>query len=420
MNEKNIYSDLIYLVIDGEASDIERTTLFDALHDNPQMQNEFQIALKMNKAAEALPSMYDVPAALTNKLFDKAGLNYSGTTYVQAASTNNLPLPVIINTPGIISKIGAFALGRLGIGLIGLLAGGIMGFYISEFSGDTENLNKPEKFSSVTSAGNFIGNDTDKSKSITENKKNTVKNLRILEPVNENIYKKDDLISLKPALQNEPEKQLENEDNYQDFKILSSGINNNLVRNNNIQISRNNQINNILNTENNYNYNYNESKVLGLEIEVRSSSSWNLPKETVYPSEISKLHNMSLALLYGISDEFMIGLEIRRETFYVKYFSINEFNEKYIYEQQPNLTSYGALLRYKFINNEKLKMFTQNNLSVNYYGIIFRGALGFEYNLFPELSILGMLDYSGLYYQHQNNSNTSDKVSFLYGVNFKF
>jgi hypothetical protein len=128
---------------------------------------------------------------------------------------------------------------------------------------------------------------------------------------------------------------------------------------------------------------------------------------------------MSLSILYELSENWKIGAEVRHETFYVKYLSIDDFRQNFIFEQQPNLTSYGALVRYSFLNTESFKMFAQNNLSANYYGLVLRGSLGFEYYIIPELSILCAVDFAGLYYKHQTRTNTSEKVGLSYGINFK-
>jgi hypothetical protein len=157
-----------------------------------------------------------------------------------------------------------------------------------------------------------------------------------------------------------------------------------------------------------------------LNLEIKNSINWNVPKETIYPNEFSKLNNMSIALLYQLNNNIELGLDARQETFFVKYTSIDSNSFKYIFEQQPNFASFGILARYKtYINDDYLILF-QSNFAGNYYGFIARAGLGFEYQIYPQLSISGIVEYSNLFYQHQGNWNSSGKIGFNYGINFKF
>ncbi len=68
-------SDLIYLFIDGETTEIERDILFKELANNNELQIEFQDALKLNKATHSSDFAITPPIALTGAIFSKAGFN---------------------------------------------------------------------------------------------------------------------------------------------------------------------------------------------------------------------------------------------------------------------------------------------------------------------------------------------------------
>ena len=66
-------TDLVYLFVDGEASDLEQTLLFQALAADAELQAELADAIRINSAAqqerlETLP-----PVAVTAALFEKIG-----------------------------------------------------------------------------------------------------------------------------------------------------------------------------------------------------------------------------------------------------------------------------------------------------------------------------------------------------------
>ncbi len=67
------YSELIYLYIDGEASEAERTLLFSALATDAGLQAEFNDAFRMNSAVQKEIETTLPPPELTSQVFEKAG-----------------------------------------------------------------------------------------------------------------------------------------------------------------------------------------------------------------------------------------------------------------------------------------------------------------------------------------------------------
>ncbi len=80
MSESNNYnpSDLVYSFLDGEASAAQRTVLFSAMANDSSLQDELQDALRIRTAALRESQMPVPPAALTQKLFAKAGFQAPG------------------------------------------------------------------------------------------------------------------------------------------------------------------------------------------------------------------------------------------------------------------------------------------------------------------------------------------------------
>ncbi|PKL86583.1 MAG: hypothetical protein CVV22_00390 [Ignavibacteriae bacterium HGW-Ignavibacteriae-1] len=400
MNENIKYNDLIYLVIDGEANEIESSTLFAALNDNIELQNEFQAALKLNRASEAYVTDSAVPIGLTSKLFTQAGL-----TYVPMATTTAAK----VATGAVLSKFMKSTLSSIGFTVLGLVLGAAIMYLLSD-SKRTDEHNK-NQYTINNRQIQFTKSDKTYPEMSSFSEVSEVPKVKKIIPKsiinpedsqNDMTFIENDapVATLKIVPEINKSQYVQNQDNLELKKLIEFEY----INENNSEIIPISMF---------------DFSDLGLSVEVKNASYWNLPKESIYPSEISKFHNMSVSLLYDLSENWKIGGEVRHETFYVKYLSTDALRQDFIFEQQPNLTSYGALIRYSFYNTESLKMFAQNNFSANYYGLVFRGSLGVEYYIIPELSILCAVDFAGLYYKHQTRTNTSEKVGISYGINFK-
>ena len=89
MKEYNLYLELIYQMIDGETSEVERQTLFNAIQQYPELQLEFQNAININNAGKSFVATTEVPLVLTNQLFSKTGMKYSGADILKEVTDNN-------------------------------------------------------------------------------------------------------------------------------------------------------------------------------------------------------------------------------------------------------------------------------------------------------------------------------------------
>jgi hypothetical protein len=207
-------------------------------------------------------------------------------------------------------------------------------------------------------------------------------------------------------------------------EVINDNPNLNLTTPDNTEININpelNYVNNSLSQIENPQFNtLSERKKLGLSFEIRNAATWNLPKETISPSYLSKLSNMAISLFYNFNKQWALGLDLRQETFFLKYNSFDEFKQEYIYEQQPNFVSYGIVARYSPIEYHGFKPFIQANISRNNFGIITRGNTGIQYELYPSFDFTVNLEYSYLFFNHQNTVYNGKKIGLNYGINYKF
>ena len=204
-----------------------------------------------------------------------------------------------------------------------------------------------------------------------------------------------------------------------DIQVTNANENINLRNNIPVNIPNNPLINTGNQSELSFkDFKYNKT---GFSLEFRNSMVWNLPKETIYPSWISKFNNTGLSVLYDLSDNLKVGADIRQESFFLKYNGYDNFSQTFLYQQQPNFFSYGLLLRYTpDIVYEGFKPSLQAMVATNSYGIIGRANLGLEYHLFTNLSVQAQVELSNLYFKHLTGVFTAKKISINYGINYSF
>lgn len=112
------HSDLIYLFLDGEATDTERLVLFEALKDSPQLQEELSTAMQSKAAFETDALGLQPPAYLQEQIAEKAGVILSNLASspvaVASVSTVTAATPVIL-------KSALLMIGSLSAGIVATL-----------------------------------------------------------------------------------------------------------------------------------------------------------------------------------------------------------------------------------------------------------------------------------------------------------
>jgi hypothetical protein len=156
----------------------------------------------------------------------------------------------------------------------------------------------------------------------------------------------------------------------------------------------------------------------GISFEIRNSLNWNLPKETIYPSVISKFNNVNLAVVYDISDNFKVSADLKQETFYTEYSGVEADNQNYNYKEQANFTTLSFGGRCYPFSNGNLKPYTEIDVGFNKAGYVVKPALGIEYSAYSNLSFLLVLEYDKFWFSHQNNWFTTSKLNLNYGLAF--
>ncbi|HPI19318.1 MAG TPA: hypothetical protein PKY56_03020 [Candidatus Kapabacteria bacterium] len=430
MENPNLYSELICLVIDGEASEVERQSLFSELSKSPELQVEFQNTLKINNAAKNFASQSTVPNEITQNFFANAGLRYNSPTIIP----NNVSPSQSIFSTAKSFLINNSYVSKIAYGLAGFFLGGMLSYFILGNSGDINNGAKKSQLAEMKETNNINNSDLSANPFTNQHStefESTNHNLPFL--ASENIGAKNRVkrsrnnfsaVAYQDDLKEEINSAVNDEVENQYIVLISPR--NDLAVNlpTNLKNSSNNDIkilkSSVFSNSTNSDLFATNQEKLGLSIEYKTSSYWNFNRENVFPSEISKFHNMDLFAFYELSDLISLGIGVKQETFYTKYNTKEKFSSDYIYEQQPNITSYEIAGRLFPFKESTLNPYLQLNAGASNYGYTFRIILGSNLQIYDNLGLLLSLDYSSFLYNHKSNWNTTNKIGLNYGFYYQF
>lgn len=398
--------------LSGELSFDEEQEFFRLLFDDLDFRNEYKCAVRMGESISKSMNRFAPSAALTASVF----------------SANGLSVPTVAKPEHSLGKVlsGSHStwFTALSSSLLSFVAAVILFSYIDGSHGHLQagSTRNTVKGSTIASTENQIQTDLNENnylaaahKDVEIPKNNTVIHEQTIptgiEHENEivpereivfnapnqtkilGIDKQNDAYSIAETA-NKPERQ-------QELTMLIQDGHSNLPENNQSQ---------------SLSYEYGN---YGFDIEFKENITWNFPQEQIYPDQLSKFNNLELSILYEISSKIKLGLDIRQETFYAEYTG-KESGLKYNYKQQPNFTTFSALIRYSPVEFGKIVPFTQLSGGINSGGYVLRPALGLDLKLFDNFNFIIGADYNIFYFQHDNTKFKAYKAGLYYGVNYTF
>ena len=156
-------------------------------------------------------------------------------------------------------------------------------------------------------------------------------------------------------------------------------------------------------------------------LEFSGAQYFNSETGNMHPSEQMLLNNTNLSLLYEINKELYFGFSYTRENFYMKFRGI-DFGVLYEYEQNPNLQTLTAILRYapEWASSSLVSPFVSMSLGGNILGPVARGALGTKISMGANSYLLFSADYSAMWFEHQRAINNSGKLGINAGFGIDF
>lgn len=386
MNANISYTDLIYLVIDSEATDFERQSLFAAMASDDALQKEFQAALKMHKANETQPLAMPVPNELTNKLFLAAGLT----------NTNLVAVPVATNW-FTIWQISALVLTSI-FSIMATLA--YQGYNKTEiavpkqfaqiqsqtspaYNNRQENQNKLATNNKRKSANTVITNiaaSEDLSEVASVNEVSDITNKVVIQKSNERKQVDNYIIESKLTYQNSSE-----------FKSLQNPM----------QIS-NPIVLNITPNESGSDFFLDYRGISGMSY---------FPSRDVSTQSNKSFNNMTFSLNYKLSDKTSFGVEAGQETLPI--YEVKADND---FQKYESLIWAGGNITTNLLEIEKFKINSKLTLGGTSLGGLIKPNLLLAYEIKNNVSINAGLEGTMLIYTNNQKILQTTKLALVYGI----
>lgn len=430
MTENEIYyQNLIYLYLDGEASDAEQKVLFDQMANNSVLQEEFSKAMEFNKAMAEDREFLAPSLELTKKVFDKAGF-ISNSELIQYPHVGaGIIRKLIYSSRNILQTIGS-----------GLVAASILftGYNIIE---------KFDKSQIITASnqkieGKQVNSNADANTSFANVQNNSIPMVSSFETQTTNVKN--------TVAKNRHSK-------------------NTFFKNNNNSANANAQTQNSLNTvdsqlaeatnpapdemsklvENNLQYEapylLNQSQIpsinLGNNREYPFATNW-INNETsqdlnlsfrlngitglaYYPSRDIEnsgeaINNFSFNVSYHFDEHQSLGLNVGREA--LQLYDVTHEGKVFKFERQPNILWAGVNFRYTFGELFELlpiSPYTELAIGGTKYGPIGKLSLGINYSISNSIQFGFGYEFTSLAYTEFSTYKITNKSGLIYNLSYK-
>jgi len=422
---------LIHDFTDGTLESSKENELFDLLSSDEESRSEFKQQLAMKSAIRTDVKAFTPAAESTLKIFSSLGFAVPAPAPIGATTAGISGSAGAING-GIVKSTGFFA--KYGVALVTGVATtvttAIIAYFIFQSQiGDLNNKNS-ELSAQLNEAKNQSEIPVVQSKEITLSERNTIVphekgSTSTNNPIIKYVYitkDEDEKVQAEAVINEFQEKESEQFKVIELFipgksSIVSTGINSMKCQKNNtfyrtsvspVQVNLNSMIS--------------MPKDLGLTVELRKMENWFDINPTINPKEYSKFNNTSLSVLYEFIKSLYIGGEVRQETFFQRFSGVENDTLRYSYDQQPNFTSYGFLLRYanKDYNLWGIYPYVQGFAGGTNVGFIGRLMGGLKYSPYKGIVFIIGAETSGLFYKHGGTDFDSYKYDLNYGMSFEF
>ena len=373
---------------EGTLDPVQEDELFLKLSADEELRQEFKSHMSIKNAVRTGAAGVVLPAASKAAVFSKLGLQIPAAATAVSVGTSSAIMSFLLN-----KKTAATTVSLAVVSLI-LLISTLNNDSIYPHNGNFDSFKTDIVYAELPVVSSFSqerGNS-----SITDN------GISESVSVSEEITNSEDLDN-----QNEMTE-----------KLLSSSA---YVNHQNQFVNYNSEFNHP-NINNDYPGLQNDIQNIGFKrfsLELRSSNYFNSSKPTISPQEYSSLNNLAVSLMYNANRNLSIGADVRQETFFLQYQGI-ESGEEYLYEQQPNFTTFSGLARYKLDSWNGFRPFGQVSAGFNSIGLVSRAMMGLEYSAFNNFSFMLSVDFNNLTYTHQNNYFNSSKFGLNYGLVYSF
>jgi hypothetical protein len=155
-------------------------------------------------------------------------------------------------------------------------------------------------------------------------------------------------------------------------------------------------------------------------VQFRGLASSGLTQVSVAP-QTSLMENANLAMMYQLSPQHLIGVEVGNESFPMTFEGMRS-GQLIRYEQQPISTWAGITYRHSFapIGNSAFTPFAQGLLGGSQFGPLGRLTGGLLYSPSGPLSFMLGVEGTSMAYTFQDQWFTSSKLGLTYGMAIRF
>jgi hypothetical protein len=397
MNENDFQ--MIIDFADGTLDPAMEDALFLKLNADEELRQEFKAHMAIKNAARTGSSAVFLPAASKAAVFSKLGLSIPSSGYVSSASGIGASLLLLLRNKKVIATAG-----------VALLLTAIFLLFDNPKTDDVNLASKnPVKsenqqtadISKYPTVSSVEGTQTD-------SRKTTSVKVRV------NPDRIESISSVKPNDISVTSGTLASQE------VFTQLVTSEIVNQQNRIVTKGQSFNAV-----NINGAYSPIPVIlekdqsGIDVEFSGSNYVSTVSPTIEPAKYSPFNRMGLSGMYRLSDVFGLGANLRQETFFLRYRG-TEGNEEFIYEQQPNFTTFSLVSRYDMAQWGSFKPFVQLSAGINSIGFVGRGQTGLQYTILPNLSAVLGVEYGYMLYTHQNNYFNSSKFGLNYGLMFSF
>ena len=430
MTENEIYyQNLIYLYLDGEASDAEQKVLFDQMANNSALQEEFSKAMELNKAMVEDREFLAPSLELTQKVFDKAGFISNSELVQYPHAGASIIRKLIYNSRTVLQTIGS-----------GLVAASILftGYTIIEkFDKNIDNiemnsLNKIEENLSINRLNTNIPTPNTQNNTIP-----MVSSVETVSPISTKLTEKNRKVKHTELKinKNNAFASAHNSSNIANANTIvdSVKVDDDLppIAENSVRYETPYMLNHARISTVKYDVNkeyptanqwFNNEMTPDLNLSFRINGITGL---AYYPSRDIEhsgeaLNNFSINVSYHFGDNHSFGLNVGKEA--LQLYDVKQDGKKFTFERQPNILWAGASYRYSFgelFDLVPISPYTELSIGGTKYGPIGKFSLGMNYNLSNSIEVGFGYEFTSLAYTEFSTYKITNKSGLIYNLTYK-
>lgn len=428
--DNQAYKDLIYLHIDGQTNEAESQALFKAMAEDSELRQEFDEAVRLDKALMLDKSELLPPPSLSAKVFEKAGFAKEAEEAVPVAGMFSKLLSGVA-TAVVLSSIAFTGLTMLnemnkpdGSGEI---ASSINTKIARQYDMKANNANMPIASTSLSSeqdirlkdnSNNIYSNskiNNNRSINIKDDNSAKNKNAKLATDKHLNAKQSEEKLSESIALNAEDIISEERKEtaSYTDFYALASSE---------IRGQYAGNINPIFGASGN--------EYLPIDVDYSGNSDFSVtlngllntnyfPNRTIFQSN-DPLQNVNLSLSYHYDDSQAFGIELGAEDLQV--YEISQVGAKFKFDLKPTLYWLGLSYRYTFnelIDDVPLRLYSQVAVGGSKYGPVTKLGAGLSYQLSNRFTLSLGYNWTSLMYTHMSTYWFTHKTGLNYSISYK-